>query len=183
MAKGRLAATLTGEQRATLARECAATVVKAAHPLAVYVACSDPDVAIWATANGAVVIHCDTPGLDAAVATARDVLSDAGFTHVIVAHGDLPLATSLIHIARQDHVTMVSDRHRDGTNVLSFPLASTFHTAYGPGSLDNHVQIAKDASLAYEVIHDPSLELDLDTADDLSELEKRKEKRIHHERQ
>ena len=39
------------------------------------------------------------------------------------------------------------------------------------------MQIAKDASLAYEVIHDPSLELDLDTADDLSELEKRKEKK------
>jgi 2-phospho-L-lactate guanylyltransferase (CobY/MobA/RfbA family) len=58
--------------------------------------------------------------------------------------------------------------------VLSFPLHSDFHTAYGPGSLDNHIHIAQGASLSWEIIADSSLELDLDTADDLSEFEKRK---------
>lgn len=174
MAKGRLADTLTPPQRAQLAQECAGTVLRAAPPLSVYVACSDPDVAQWATTQGAQVIHCDTPGLDAAVATSRSVLTSEGFDHIIVAHADLPLAQTFTHIARQGHVTMVTDRHRDGTNVLSFPLLSDFHTAYGPGSLDNHIQIAQSAALPWAIISDTSLELDLDTADDLSEFEKRK---------
>jgi 2-phospho-L-lactate guanylyltransferase len=174
MAKGRLAETLTPAQRAQLAQDCASTVVRAAGPESVYVACSDPDVAQWARTLGADVIHCETPGLDAAVATARIVLTAAGFDHVIVAHADLPLAHTFTHIAREGHVTMVTDRHRDGTNVLSFPLHSDFHTAYGPGSLDNHIHIAQGASLPWVIIGDTSLELDLDTAEDLSEFEKRK---------
>ena len=174
MAKGRLAETLTPPQRAQLAQQCAANVVRAADPFDVYVACSDPEVAHWATAQGAQVIHCDTPGLDAAVSTSRAVLATAGFDHLVVAHADLPLAHTFTHIPREGLVTMVTDRHRDGTNVLSFPLHSDFHTAYGPGSLDNHIHIAQGASLSWEIIADSSLELDLDTADDLSEFEKRK---------
>lgn len=174
MAKGRLAETLTPPQRAQLAQDCAGTVVNAASPFPVYVACSDSDVAHWATTQGAEIIHCDTPGLDAAIATARAVLVTAGFDHVIVAHADLPLADTFTHIAREGQVTMVTDRHRDGTNVLSFPLRSDFYTAYGPGSLDNHIHIAESAALPWAIISDASLELDLDTADDLSEFEKRK---------
>lgn len=174
MAKGRLAETLTPAQRAQLAQDCAVTVVRAATPFDVFVACSDSDVADWAALHGAQVIHCDTPGLDAAVTTARAVLASSGFDHIIVAHADLPLAHTFTHIPREDHVTMVTDRHRDGTNVLSFPVHSDFHTAYGPGSLDNHIHIAQGASLPWEIIGDSSLELDLDTADDLSEFEKRK---------
>lgn len=176
MAKGRLAETLNSTERATLARECAEVVVRAAHPLPVYVACSDPDVAQWARAHGAHVVHCSEPGLDTAVATARQHLTDEGFDHVVVAHADLPLAIQLAHIVHEGKVTMVTDRHNDGTNVLAFPLASNFHTAYGPGSLDNHIQIARRAQLHYEVISDQTLELDLDTAEDLAELEIRKRK-------
>jgi 2-phospho-L-lactate guanylyltransferase len=174
MAKGRLAQTLTPAQRAQLAQDCASAVVSAAAPFDVYVACSDPSVAQWAITHGAKVIHCQTPGLDAAVATARTVLTSAGFDHVIVAHADLPLAHTFAHIPREGHVTMVTDRHRDGTNVLSFPLHSDFYTAYGPGSLDNHIHIAQSAALLWNIITDSSLELDLDTAEDLSEFEKRK---------
>lgn len=172
LAKGRLAEVLSPEQREDLARRCAEVVLRAASPLPVFVACSDPDVADWATSHGATVVQCPIPGLDAAVSTAREVLSSLGFEHVVVAHADLPLAQKLEHIIEANTVTMVSDRHRDGTNVLSFPLASPFYTAYGPGSLDNHIHIARTAHLAYRVISDASLELDLDTAEDLSELEK-----------
>lgn len=174
MAKGRLAATLTAVERESLARTCAETVVRAAHPLPVYVACSDPDVASWATQHGALVVHCSEPGLDTAITTAREHLTSEGFDHILIAHADLPLATRLSHIIEPGKVTMVTDRHHDGTNVLAFPLASHFHTAYGPGSLDNHIHIANNCGLDYHVISDSSLELDLDTADDLTELEIRK---------
>ena len=174
MAKGRLADTLSPAQREDLARTCAETVVRAASPLPAYVVCSDDAVASWAVSLGAHVVHCATPGLDVAVATGRSAVAADGFDHVIVAHADLPLAESLSHVAREGIVTMVTDRHSDGTNVLSFPIASSFTTAYGPGSLDNHMRAAIACGLIYEVIDDASLALDLDTADDLSELERRR---------
>ena len=174
MAKGRLADTLTPAQREELARTCAETVVHAASPLPAYVVCSDDAVASWAVSLGARVVHCATPGLDVAVAAGRTAIAEDGFDHIIVAHADLPLAETLAHVAREGIVTMVTDRHSDGTNVLSFPIASSFTTAYGPGSLDNHMRAAATCGLAYEIIEDASLALDLDTADDLSELERRR---------
>ena len=173
LAKGRLSDTLTPAQRETLAMECATTVLRAASPLPAYVVCSDPVVAQWATSHGAHVVQCLTPGLDVAVTAGRDAAREDGYDHIVVAHADLPLAQSFAHVAREGIVTMITDRHSDGTNVLSFPIASQFSTAYGPGSLENHKQIAIDAHLQYEVILDPNLELDLDTADDLTELHRR----------
>jgi len=173
MAKGRLADTLTASQRSALAQSCAETVVRAALSLPTYVVCSDEGVATWATALGTHVVDCQTPGLDIAVAAGRAAAEADGADHIIVAHADLPLAVSFDHIAREGTVTLVSDRHRDGTNVLSFPINSSFSTAYGPGSFDNHIQLAVDAGLEYEIIIDNALALDLDTADDLSELARR----------
>lgn len=174
LAKGRLSDTLNPSERETLAKQCAETVLAATAPFPTYVVCSDSTVADWATAHGAHVVHCPTPGLDIAVASGRAAAHADGCDHLIVAHADLPLATSFQHVARDGEVTMITDRHRDGTNVLSFPIESRFSTAYGPGSLENHMQLATNAGLEYTIIADPDLELDLDTADDLSELQRRK---------
>ena len=173
MAKGRLADTLTASQRSALAQSCAETVVRAALSLPTYVVCSDEGVASWATALGAHVVDCQTPGLDIAVASGRAAAKADGADHIIVAHADLPLAVTFEHVVREGKVTLVPDRHNDGTNVLAFPAHSAFTTAYGPGSFDNHKRIAAQAGLDCEVINDNMLELDLDTADDLTELARR----------
>lgn len=173
VAKGRLADTLTPAQRAELAQQCAATVVRAAQELPVYVVCADAQVAQWAHELGAHVVDCQTPGLDVAVNAGRVAAEADGATHIIVAHADLPLATRLSHVVREGRVSMVPDRHNDGTNVLAFPAGVNFTTAYGPGSFDNHTRIAASLGLVVEVINDESLALDLDTADDLGELARR----------
>lgn len=180
VAKGRLADTLTPAERHSLALLCANTVMSAARDFTTYVACSDPDVEQWAVQHGARVVHCAVPGLDNAVSAARHQAQHDGFTHVVVTHADLPLATTFQHIPLDGVVSLVTDRHKDGTNVLSFPIDSSFSTAYGPGSFDNHQQLAHQAGLSVVVIDDDNLALDLDTADDLNELEKRKRQ---HERQ
>lgn len=173
VAKGRLSDALTPPQRHDLARTCAERVISAAGDMPVHVACSDDEVARWAISQGATVIDCPEPGLDAAVATATAHLSALAFDHVVVAHGDLPLATTLAHVPRAGAATIVPDRHRDGTNVLSFPLGIGFRTAYGPGSFDNHLAIATALGLEAIVLEDRGLGLDLDTIEDLSELERR----------
>ena len=175
VAKGRLSDSLSAQERQRLAQTCAETVIAAAQPFPTYVACSDPDIDEWATRRGAHVVHCPTPGLDIAVATARDAARKDGFTHVIVAHADLPLAHTFEQVAFENVISAVPDRHRDGTNVLAFPIDSTFTTAYGPGSFGNHQLLAEQAGLPFRIITDSNLELDLDTADDLSELSQRKQ--------
>ena len=173
IAKGRLADTLHADEREKLARTCAETVVLASRPLPTYVVCNDDSVAQWAIALGANVVTCITPGLDIAVNAGRTEAIQNGADHIIVAHADLPLAVTFEHVVREGKVTLVPDRHNDGTNVLAFPAHSAFTTAYGPGSFDNHKRIAQQAGLDCEVINDNMLELDLDTADDLTELARR----------
>ena len=173
LAKGRLADTLNATEREKLARTCAENVVAAAQPLATYVVCNDDTVAKWAQALGATVVICETPGLDIAVEHGRRLALSEGADHIIVAHADLPLAVTLAHVARPGRITLVPDRHRDGTNVLAFPINCSFHTAYGPGSFDNHVRLAQLSGIECDIITDATLELDLDTADDLGELARR----------
>ena len=176
LAKGRLAGVLDAARREALARECAARVVAAAAPHPVYVVCDDDEVENWARDLGASVVRCDAPGLDVAVAAGRRAAAAEGAEHLVVAHADLPLAPRLDHIVRPGTVTLVPDRHRDGTNVLAFPVDSGFTTAYGPGSWANHLRAAGIAGLPVETIEDADLSLDLDDAADLDELARRREK-------
>ena len=175
LAKGRLAGVLDASRREALARECAARVVAAASPHPVYVVCDDDEVESWARDRGAKVVRCDAPGLDVAVTAGRRAAEAEGAEHLVVAHADLPLARRLDHVVRPDTVTLVPDRHRDGTNVLAFPLDSSFSTAYGPGSWANHLRAAGIAGLRVETIEDADLALDLDDAADLEELARRRE--------
>ena len=171
LAKGRLAGTLSPTERERLSRSCAERVVSSARPWPVYVVCDDDAVASWARGLGAEPVRCATPGLDAAVDAGRRAAAAGGATHVVIAHADLPLARSLAHVPRNGAVSSVPDRHR--TNVLSMPADSAMTTAYGPGSFDNHVDLARASGLTCEIIDDDDLALDLDTVDDLAELDRR----------
>ena len=74
-------------------------------------------------------------GLNGAVEAGVAHLARRGADRVIVAHADLPLATDLAWLADTDGVTLVPDRHRDGTNVLCVPAGAGFALAYGAGQL------------------------------------------------
>lgn len=175
LAKGRLATTLSASEREHLSRTCAESVVAAAAPWPVYVVCADEPTSRWAESLGARVVVHEPPGLDAAVAAGRRAATDDGFDHVVVSHADLPLARTFADVPRPGRVSIVPDRHRDGTNVLSMPAASAMTTAYGPGSFANHLDLARRAGLEVEVIEDPDLALDLDTVEDLDELARRRQ--------
>ncbi|MFT3855751.1 MAG: 2-phospho-L-lactate guanylyltransferase [Ilumatobacteraceae bacterium] len=166
-AKARLTGMLDGTERARLARWTAERVVAAAGELPVYVACDDEEVAEWATAHGATVLWHPREGLNGAVNSSIDALRDSRVSHVIVAHGDLPRPAGLPAVARPGVVTLVPDRHGDGTNVVAMPTASGLRVAYGPGSFRRHLTAAMDFGLAVEVRRDPLLALDIDTPADL----------------
>src|SRR5580658_1846255 len=125
-AKLRLAPALSPAQRAELARTMATRVVQSAAGLPVAVVCDDADVAAWARALGALVIWEPGRGLNGAVQEGVARLGAAGARLVVVAAGDLPLASDLHWVTRFPGVTIIPDRRHDGTNVISVPPRAGF---------------------------------------------------------
>ncbi len=167
-AKARLAAVLDDAERERLARWTSARVLAAAGELPTYVACDDERVAEWATDHGASILWHPGVGLNAAVNDSVAELREAGVTDVIVAHGDLPRAHSLAALVHPGTLTLVPDRHGDGTNVAAVPTEMPFLFSYGPGSFQRHLAAAIASRLSVRVRRDPLLALDIDTPSDLS---------------
>ena len=165
-AKRRLADWLTPEDRERLARLMAERVLAAAAPLPAFVACDDERVAEWAEAHGAHVSWGPGLGLNGAIDHGVDTMSGKGIDHVVIAHGDLPLATTLADLARPGHVVLVSDRRRDGTNVLSRPTHLTIRAEYGAGSFARHLAAALASGAPVSVRRDARLAIDVDTIAD-----------------
>lgn len=169
-AKGRLAPSVTPEARADLARMMAARVIAAARPFAAFVVCDDDDVADWSSERGADVLWTPGLGLNGALDHAATVVSGKGFDHVVIAHGDLPLATSFEHLVVADTVTLVPDHRLDGTNVQTRPAGAELHASYGASSFRRHLDAALQRGYRVRVITDPRLARDVDTIDDLRAL-------------
>ena len=167
-AKVRLAPELDAGERAALARRMAAVVVRAAAPLPACVVCDSDEVRAWAVEEGARVIWTPGLGLNGAVQSAVDQLGAEGFGTVIVAHGDLPLATRLEWVAATPGVTLVPDRRRDGTNVVAVPTGIGFTFSYGPGSFARHRAEAARLGQQTRIVHDPQLAWDVDLPADLA---------------
>ena len=166
-AKVRLAEVLAPAERETLARTMAEGVLRAAAPLPVAVVCDEEGVAEWARAHGATVVWTPGQGLNGAVHAGVAALGDAGAKQVIVAHADLPFAADVTATAWFAGVTLVPDRHDDGTNVACIPANSGFTFAYGPGSFARHRVEARRLGLPVRILRDPSLGWDVDNPVDL----------------
>ena len=168
--KSRLGSTLDPARRADLLQAMAENVVAAAGPMPVAVVSNATEVRRWAATLGLTVL--DDPGtLNLAAAAGLGWAAAAGFGRVVVAHADLPLATSLAPVARdglRPVVAAVPCHRDDGTPVLSLPTAATgFVFAYGPGSFRRHAAAARAAGLAFRVRRDGLLGRDVDSPEDL----------------
>ena len=170
-AKLRLATVMTEEGRVDLAKKMAEIVLDAAQPLPVAIVCVDAEVAAWARVTGAEGIRADNPGLNAAAITGVSALADKGVEKVIIAHGDLPKATRLSHCADFDGITLVPDRHKDGTPVLTIPTNVKFEFSYGPGSYERHVSAAEHSGAPWRSLIDLDLNHDVDEPGDLDGID------------
>jgi 2-phospho-L-lactate/phosphoenolpyruvate guanylyltransferase len=166
-AKVRLADALDVEDRANLARSMAETVVRAAAPMPVFIACDDPGVAEWAESVGATVLPTPGLGLTASVQHGVDTLASLGYSVVLVAHADLPHAANLASLCSFPGVTLVPDRRDDGTNVIVVPSRAGFVFSYGPESFVRHIAAAQALGLPLRIARRPELAWDVDTPDDL----------------
>ena len=132
-------------------------------------------MAEWARAVGADVLWTEARGLNPAISEAVAALEAAAEPvgspgHVLIAHADLPHAETLEGLAEGGTVTIVPDRHLDGTNVMALPLGTGFEFRYGPGSFAAHCREALRCGLDLRVRRVAALEFDVDTPADLDAL-------------
>jgi 2-phospho-L-lactate guanylyltransferase len=167
-AKERLSGVLGPHERAALARRMAEHVLSAAAPLPVFVVCDDAEVSSWARRRGAGVLDGPGRGLNGAVGWAFSELGQRGYGRVIVAHSDLPLATSLGWLGAEHGIVLVPDRREEGTNVIALPTGCRFRFSYGPGSFARHKDEAGRSGLPWRVVRDPGLAWDVDFPGDMA---------------
>jgi 2-phospho-L-lactate guanylyltransferase len=138
------------------------------------------------------VLAARSPGLPPGAPSPAAPVPGPG--RLLVAHADLPALTPAdvaALLAEPTQVVIATDRNRSGTNLLLLPFeteADSLSTAaerrnlglegegdelrfrFGAGSLAAHVTEAGARGLDVTVVHRPGTAVDLDTADDWSEL-------------
>jgi 2-phospho-L-lactate guanylyltransferase len=188
--KSRLAAVLDGDSRRrlvrVLARHVVTTLLASDGIGRVVVVTADPVFTRETLAGLEVEVleqPAGRPGLNGALEHARAVLAARGSGPLLVAHADLPALTPedvAALLAEDAPVVIATDRYRSGTNLLLLdPEASAsieqteaggFRFRFGVGSLAAHVAEAEAHGLEVTVVHRPGTAVDLDTADDWSQL-------------
>lgn len=141
----------------------------------VFVVSGEPAAATIARDLGADHVH-DPSDVGHSEATLLGIANAeaGGATVVALLPGDCPLVRAIeVDGALADFgggVGVIPDRHGSGTNGLLLSPLDAISPAFGPGSRDRHMELARAAGVNAEVVEIPSLALDLDTGEDLREL-------------
>jgi 2-phospho-L-lactate guanylyltransferase len=174
VAKGRLAETLSLEERSRLvgrmfeqvlaalreARQIDGIAVVTGEPLAV--------VDVW---------RIDDPGggLNAALTHGAAELASRGATELLVLHADLPLVRAedidaVVTAGRKLGLALAPDKLGQGSNALFVPLPLSFPFRFGIGSFALHLAEATRLGLEVARVERPRLACDIDEPADLVSL-------------
>lgn len=180
-AKQRLAASLARGSRSSLAQAMFSDVlatlgrVRAIESIVVVTA----DQAAQQLAHErALVLHDSVQSgqSDAAQIGIRHAIA-TGADRVLLVPGDTPLidpgeVQALLETAEREALgaAIVADRHRTGTNALVLTPPDAIAPSFGPGSLERHRRLAREADIPHRVVPVASLEHDVDTPEDLDAL-------------
>jgi 2-phospho-L-lactate/phosphoenolpyruvate guanylyltransferase len=180
-AKQRLAASLARGSRSSLAQAMFSDVLAALGRVrsieSIVVVTADP--AAQQLAHGRALVLHDSAEAGQSDATEIGIRHAAatGFPRVLLVPGDTPLidpaeVEQLLETAEQEGLSaaIVADRHRTGTNALVLSPPDAMAPAFGPGSLDRHRRLAREADIPHRVVPVASLEHDVDTPEDLEAL-------------
>jgi 2-phospho-L-lactate/phosphoenolpyruvate guanylyltransferase len=178
-AKQRLAEAVNGADRAVLARTMLADSLASlmqCHQLDHLLVVTGEDEAANLAASVDVEVVPGGPDVGQSRAAAAGIAraSAQGASRVALLPADCPLVDpqevdDLILTTRAP-VVVVPDRHGTGTNALLLRPPGAIAPAFGEGSRDRHVALARAAGHEPAVVEVESLGLDLDTPEDLEAL-------------
>jgi 2-phospho-L-lactate/phosphoenolpyruvate guanylyltransferase len=136
----------------------------------------DPIAQELAAGAGAEVVPDPEDGGHVQAALAGIARAEAdGAAAVVLLPGDCPLLDPreldrLLTGLPERYVGIVPDRHGTGTNALALTPPGAIVPAFGEGSCQRHVDLARAADVPFGVEELPSLGLDLDTPADVIAL-------------
>lgn len=139
----------------------------------VIVVTGDTQAADAAREHGFAVVDEPAPlGHSAAAELGIAHAETLGADRVLLVPGDCPLLTAgdvdgLLGRHTEAGVVVVPDRHGTGTNALVLTPPRAIRPAFGEGSRERHVGLARDAGVECAVDEVPALLLDVDTPEDL----------------
>jgi 2-phospho-L-lactate/phosphoenolpyruvate guanylyltransferase len=185
-AKTRLGGDLAPEQREALVTEMLRRTLVATRDSSAIagtvVVTLDPAAARMAKHHGAIGLVERVPGLNEAIRAGRSLAAARGASAVLVLPADLPRVTAaavneLVDATREAAdaagriglrgvVTLVPDRHGEGTNALLASPPAIVDPAFGTASRASHRAEALAAGATYQELGGP-LGLDVDTRADL----------------
>lgn len=126
--------------------------------------------------RGAQVLADQGRGHNAAAKLGIEAALGAGADRVLLVPGDCPaldpgeIDRLLIRRPARREAVIVPDRHGSGTNALLLAPPNALEPSFGPGSCRRHAELADSAGIAHVILPVPSLALDIDTPEDLTEL-------------
>lgn len=164
-AKSRLRDVLDDDDVERLARHWAKGVLEALAPRLTFVVCNDDDVADFAVRHGASVLRTTSGSLNGDVTEAYKQMDR--FDQVIIVHSDLHNPEGLGTYQPGPGVTIITDHHHTGTNVLALPAGLDFRFSYGPDSASRHHHEAERLAQPLTIITDSPWRFDIDEPDDL----------------
>jgi 2-phospho-L-lactate guanylyltransferase len=121
-----------------------------------------------------VIVHDPVEaGQSAAASLGVAAALERGFERALLVPGDCPAldpdeVSALLRL--RGDVVIVPDRHGTGTNALVLTPPDVMAPAFGEGSFERHRRLAAQAGASFAVGEAGSLELDVDTPDDLAAL-------------
>jgi len=149
-----------------LARDLATRVIRSCLPQHVIVLSESSGITNFARSLGVEVLESSSANLNEAVQGAYDRLASR-FERLVVVHGDLQDPSGLHEFDPADGVTIVTDHHARGTNVLALPTGINFHFHYGASSAIAHEREAMRLGLVTHLITDSPWRFDVDEPADL----------------
>jgi 2-phospho-L-lactate guanylyltransferase len=179
-AKQRLSEAVGEQDRCDLAAAMVADVLDALAGIegleAVLVVTAEPLAVEAADAVGAVVVHDpEEAGQSAAARRGIAAARERGAERVLAVPGDCPALDpgevgALLARERGPGVVIMPDRHGSGTNALLLAPPDAIAPSFGVGSFARHAARARATGVPVRVARLPSLELDVDTPEDLAAL-------------
>jgi 2-phospho-L-lactate/phosphoenolpyruvate guanylyltransferase len=180
-AKQRLAEELTAGARRALAEAMFSDVLVALRRSGsvdeLLVVSADHGAQQIAGGYGAMVLDDEENGHNPAARHGIRAAVEAGAERVLLIPGDCPMLDPVQLdklIARSvpaRSALIVPDRHGTGTNALLLTPPGSLAPAFGPGSCQRHRTTAESEGTVPEVVEVTSLALDVDTPEDLAELQ------------
>ena len=118
----------------------------------------------------------DKPSLNGAIRQAACYCKELGCESILVLPGDLPFihppdVNELVRRAEESEVTIVPDRHRQGTNALLIKPPIAIEPHFGQGSFLAHIREAEALNRSYKIVDTiSSFRWDIDLPEDLSSI-------------